>query len=76
MSIINNSFNFSDIVYCELWCKHGDVFVSLVDGANKRIGIMIYSSDIPNSFSEPGKVLGIKTSGNSNFFQNRLCKLG
>ena len=69
VSIIDNSIDFSDIVYCEPLCKIGDFFDSLVDGSNKRIGIMVYSSDISNPISDPEKVLCIKTSNKSSFFQ-------
>lgn len=61
VSIENKSIDFPDIVYCESLCKVGDIIDSIVDGADKRSGIMVYSSDIPNPINDPSKVLTIKT---------------
>jgi biotin carboxylase len=61
VSIKNNSINFSDIVYCESLCKVGDFIDSLVDGANKRSGIMVYSSDSVDPIKKPVEVLDIST---------------
>lgn len=60
-SIKNNSIDFPEIVYCEPLCKIDDKIDSLVDGADKRSGIMVYSSDKPNPINEPTIVLTIKT---------------
>lgn len=59
VSIKNNSIDFPDIVYCEPLCKVGDFIDSLVDGADKRSGIMVYSSDISNPINNPNNVLEI-----------------
>ena len=61
MSIKNNSIDFPDIVYCEPLCEIGDIIESIVDGSDKRSGIMVYSSDIPNPIHDPSKVLEIIT---------------
>jgi biotin carboxylase len=60
--IENNSIDFSDIVYCEPLCKVGDVIDDLVDGADKRSGIMVYSSNKANPISNPNLVLQIVTN--------------
>jgi biotin carboxylase len=60
-SIKNNSIDFPDIVYCEPLCKVGDVIDRLIDGSDKRSGIMVYSSNMPKPISNPRKVLNIKT---------------
>jgi biotin carboxylase len=61
VSIKNNSIDLPDIVYCEPLCKVDDSIDSLVDGADKRSGIMVYSSDKPNPIDDPSKVLTVKT---------------
>ena len=61
VSIINNFIDFPDIVYCDQLCKVGDFIDSLVDGSNKRSGIMVYSSDKPKPIHDPSKVLEIIT---------------
>lgn len=60
--IINKSIEFTDIVYCEPLCKVGDMIDSLVDGADKRSGIMVYSSDISNPIANPNNILHILTN--------------
>ncbi len=62
MSIKNNFIDFPDILYCESLCKVGDIIDSLVDGADKRSGIMVYSSNLANPINDPSKVLIIKTN--------------
>ena len=61
VSIKNNSIDLPDIVYCEPFCKVDDSIDSLVDGADKRSGILVYSSDKPNPIDDPSKVLTVKT---------------
>ncbi len=61
VSIENKSIDFPDIVYCESLCKVDDIIDSIVHGADKRSGVMVYSSDIPNPINDPSKVLTIKT---------------
>ena len=59
--IIDNSKNFKDVVYCESFVKRGDVVDAIVDGANKRSAIIVYSSKVPKPLDEPNKVLEIIT---------------
>ena len=59
--IKNNYVDFPDIVCCKSLCKVGDFMDSLVNGADKRSGIMVYSSDKPNPIHDPSKVLEIIT---------------
>lgn len=60
--IKNNSIDFSDIVYCEPLCKVDDSIDSLVDGADKRSGVIVYSSNEPNPIYDLSKVLDIITN--------------
>jgi hypothetical protein len=61
VSIINKSVDFPDIVHSEPLCKVGDYIDSLVDGADKRSGIIVYSSNEPNPINNPNKILEIIT---------------
>ncbi len=61
VSIQNNSHNFPDIVYSEALCKIDDFVDSIVDGADKRSGILVYSSDTSKPIDDPSKVLVINT---------------
>lgn len=60
-SIKNNYLEYSDIVYCESLCKVGDFIESIVDGADKRRGIMVYSSKLQDPVDNPEKILEITT---------------
>jgi hypothetical protein len=61
VGIINKSVDFPDIVHSEPLCKVGDYIDSLVDGADKRSGILVYSSNKANPIDDPSKVLHIQT---------------
>lgn len=59
--IINKSEEYDEIIFCEPLCKIGDVINDIVDGADKRSGIMVYSSDKINPIENPSDILQIYT---------------
>jgi biotin carboxylase len=59
--IINHQENFEDVVYCEPLMSKGDVVSDLIDGADKRSGIIVYSSFKQNPFENDNNILEIIT---------------
>lgn len=59
--IVDNSKFFPEVVYCEPLKMIGDLVEGLIDGADKRSGIIVYSSNIPNPINNPTEVLDIIT---------------
>jgi biotin carboxylase len=60
--IIDNSSNFPEVVYCESLCKVGDFVDGLLDGADKRHGVIVYSSHLSDSIKDPSRVINIITN--------------
>lgn len=58
---IDNSCLFKDVVHCEALMEVGDVFTDTIDGADKRAGIIVYSSNEPRPFSDPSTILNFIT---------------
>jgi biotin carboxylase len=60
--VIDNSDSFRCIVHSEMIMGIGDYFSDLIDGADKRAAIIVYSSDIPRPIKNPMDVIQIKTN--------------
>jgi biotin carboxylase len=59
--IFNHQENFEDVVYCEPLMSKGDIVSELIDGADKRSGIIVYSSYKRNPFENTNNILEIIT---------------
>ncbi|WP_152378497.1 hypothetical protein [Flavobacterium haoranii] len=59
VEIVDNSEEFLEVVYCESLSKIGDIVEGIVDGSDKRLGVIIYSSNTPKPIINPSKVLNI-----------------
>lgn len=59
--IINNGKEYEEIVLSEPLMKVGDKIMDLMDGSDKRSGIIVYSSDTANPIDRPDEVLEIIT---------------
>lgn len=59
--IVDNSKNFHEIVYSKALMHVGDHFDKTIDGADKRAGIIVYSSDVPKPIKDPSEVLRVET---------------
>lgn len=62
IGIVDNSEQFLEVVHCNALAKIGDIVDGIVDGSEKRTGLIIYSSFKPNPIDDPSKVLFIKTN--------------
>lgn len=60
-SMHDNSAKFPDVVYSEFLMEIGDTASEVIDGSDKRGGIIVYSSDIPNPIKDINEVLKIET---------------
>ncbi len=60
-SITDNSEKYHEIVYSKALMEIGDHFDHTIDGADKRAGIIVYSSDVPKPIKDPNEVLKIET---------------
>lgn len=59
VEIVDNSEEFLEVVYCESLSKIGDIVEGIVDGSDKRLGVIVYSSNTPKPIINPSKVLNI-----------------
>jgi biotin carboxylase len=57
--IVDNSEDFSEVVYHQELKKVGDFVDGVVDGSDKRIGLVVYSSNFPKPIINPNQVLNI-----------------
>jgi biotin carboxylase len=57
VNIINRDDEFPDIIYCKPLCNVGDEIVGLIDGSDKRSGVIVYSSDVYNPIADPQEVI-------------------
>jgi len=60
-TIVDNSESFPEVVHSEFLMKIGDRVTDIIDGSDKRSGIIVYSSDIPNPIKDANEVLKIET---------------
>jgi biotin carboxylase len=61
ISIDDNSPKFEEVVYSEFLMEPGDNISNIIDGADKRAGIIVYSANRPRPIKDPNEVLKIKT---------------
>ena len=55
--IINNGKEYEDIVLSEPLMKEGDKILDVMDGSDKRSGVIVYSSDVYNPIVNPEEVI-------------------
>lgn len=60
-SVIDNSSKFTDVVHSEFLMEIGDTVSDVIDGSDKRAGIIVYSSDVPKPIKDANEVLKIET---------------
>ena len=60
VEINDNSHKISEVKYCVSLSRIGDLVDGIVDGSDKRIGVVVYSSMKINPIEDPTKILSIK----------------
>lgn len=60
-TMFNNSINFPEVVYSNFLMNIGDTISEVIDGSDKRAGIIVYSSDIAKPIKDVHEVLKIET---------------
>jgi biotin carboxylase len=64
IKIVDNSEEFSEVVFKQELKKVGDFVDGIVDQSDKRIGLVVYSSNISNPIINPHQVLNIVINSN------------